>query len=69
LVPDGENADFIAGNYKPVKGNVSGVAIRNNQFAQFTFEASAHQRVGGEIVDRGLDCRYGIRCGIRIFVA
>jgi len=68
LVPDCENPYFIGGNDKAIKGDVSGMAIRNNQFSQFAFDPPADQRVCGEIVDRGLDGRDSIQRGLCVFV-
>lgn len=33
LVPDRKNTNFVFGNHEAVQGHVSGMAIRNNQFA------------------------------------
>ncbi len=34
LVADGQDADFVARDHKSVQGDVSRVAVRNDQFAQ-----------------------------------
>jgi methyl coenzyme M reductase gamma subunit len=69
LVPDRENADFFGGNHKSVQGNVSGMAVRDDQFAQFAFEAPSDQWVRGKVLDRGLDRIDCSQCSGRIFVA
>jgi len=68
LVTNCEDADFVDGDDKAIKGNVSGMAIGNNQFAQFAFDPPAYHRVCGEVVDRGLDGRDGIQRGLCVFV-
>jgi hypothetical protein len=69
LVPDRENANFVARDHKPIQPDVTGMTVRNDQFAQFAFEAPPYQRVSGEVLDRRLDCRHGALCGVRVFVA
>jgi hypothetical protein len=44
------------------------MAVRNDQLAQFAFEAPAYQRMRGEIVDSRSDRRHGTLCSIGIFV-
>lgn len=42
LVSNGENANFIDRNHKAVQGDVSGLAVGNDQFAQFAFKPPAY---------------------------
>jgi hypothetical protein len=44
------------------------MAVGNDELSQFTFDPPAYQRVCGEIVDGGLDCRDGIYCSLSVFV-
>ena len=69
LVSDCQNAHFILRDDKSIQGHVSGVAIGNDQFAQIPFNAPPHQRVRGEVVDRGLNGRHGAPRSCRILVA
>lgn len=69
LVPDSENADFVGGNHKSVQRDVTGMTVGNNQLAQFAFDPASYQWMRGKVVDRRLDCRDCVLCGIRIFVA
>jgi hypothetical protein len=68
LVPNRENADFIAGDHKSVQRYVSGMPVGNDQLAQLAFEAPSYERVRGEIVDSRSDGRHGTLCGIGVFV-
>jgi hypothetical protein len=69
LVPDREDAYFIGRDDESVQCYISGVAVGNDQLAQFALEAPPYQRVSGEVPDCRLDRRHGALCGIRIFVA
>jgi hypothetical protein len=51
LVTNCEDADFIGGNDKAIEGNVSGMTIGNNQFAQFTFDPLTDQRFACVVSD------------------
>jgi|HubBroStandDraft_5_1064220.scaffolds.fasta_scaffold42683_3 hypothetical protein len=69
LMSNRKNADFIGGNDKAIQRDVSGVAVGDDELSQFAFKASSYQRVGGEVVDCGLDRCDCILRGIRIFVS
>jgi hypothetical protein len=69
LVADCEDTDFVARDHKPVQRYIAGMAIGNDQFAQFSFYTTAYERMGGEVVDGGLDRGHGTVCGVRVFVA
>jgi hypothetical protein len=69
LVPDREDTYFVGGDDKPVKRDVSGVAVGDDQFAQLPFDSTAYQRMCDEIVDRRLDCGHGILRSSGILVA
>lgn len=45
------------------------MSIGNYQFAQLPFGPAPYQRMGGEIVDGGLERDYGALRGLKIFVA
>jgi len=68
-MPDRKNTDLVARDHKSVQGDVSGVAVRDDQFAQVPLDAPSYERVRGEVIDRGLDRRHCIQCGIWVFVA
>jgi len=66
---NGENADFVVRNYKPIKGDISGVPVGNNQLAQFAFDAPPNQGMRGEIINRRLDSLDSAQRCIGIFVS
>lgn len=45
------------------------MTVRNDQLAQFAFDAAAYEGVRGEAVNRGLDRNNSSEGGIRILVA
>jgi hypothetical protein len=67
-MPDRQNANFIAGNHKPVHRDVSGVAVGNDQFAYVPFHPPPYQGMSSKIVDCGLDRGDSTVCGIRDFL-
>ena len=64
---NGQNSDFITRNHKSVQGDVSGVPVGDDQFAQVSLEAPANERMRSEVFNGGLDCGRGLR-GSRILV-
>lgn len=69
LVSNGQNADLVARYHKTIQSNVSRVAVRNDQFAQFPLNPTPDQRVRREAVDRRLDRRNRAQRCIWILVA
>jgi len=66
---NGENADFVARNYKPIQTDVSRMPIGNNQLAQFALKAPPNQRMRGEVADCRLDRLDSAQRCIGIFVS
>ena len=69
LVAKRQNAHLVAGYHEAIEGYITRLAVGNNQFAQFAFDAPAHERVCREIIDGRLNCRYGVQSSCRILVA
>ena len=69
LVTEGEDAHLLSCNHKSIQGDVAGTPIGNDQLAQLAGDASADQRVSGEIVDCRADGSHGVGSSIRVFVA
>jgi hypothetical protein len=65
---NGQNSDFITRNHKSVQGDVSGVPVGDDQFAQVSLEAPANERMRSEVFNGGWDCGHGGLRGSRILV-
>ena len=53
LVAEREDANFIAADNESVKRHIARAPVRDHQLSQFRFHATADQRMGPEVVDRG----------------
>ncbi len=69
LVTNGQNPRFIRRHHETIQGHIARLTIGNNQFAQFTFNASAHQRVCGQVLDRRLNRIHGVQGRRGVLVA
>ena len=49
---DGQDSYLFSRNYKAVKGDVTRLPVRNDQFTQFALHAVTHERVCGQVINR-----------------
>ena len=69
LVTNRQNAHLILGSHESIQGDIARLTVGNDQLAQFTFYAPAHQGMPGQDLDGRLDRRDCVERGARIVVA
>ena len=51
-MPDSQQPHYVANRVESIQREVSRVAVRDHEFAQFAFCATAYERVIGELLGR-----------------
>jgi hypothetical protein len=69
LMAKGQNSHLVPGYHESIEGDITRLAVGNNQLAQFALDAPADKRVRRQIIDGRLNCCYGVQSGRWVLVA